>query len=76
MAAGNSGGQQQKSRTAYLGKKHDIKSYFCLASKRQSGELYGISEPITAQNWNQISESDQKKRIKNPRLFLHGCAEK
>lgn len=58
-------GTTAESRNAYL-EKTRYKSYFVWLQKA-IGELYGISEPITAQNWNQISDQIRsEKRIKIP----------
>ena len=51
-------GTTAESRNAYL-EKTRYKSYFVWLQKA-IGELYGISEPITAQNWDQISDQIRK----------------
>lgn len=60
-------GTTAESRTAYL-EKTRYKSYFVWLQKA-IGELYGISEPITAQNWNQISDQIRKAH-QNPDFYM------
>ena len=60
-------GTTAESRTAYL-EKTRYKSYFVWLQKA-IGELYGISEPITAQNWDQISDRIRKAH-QNPDFYM------
>ena len=60
-------GTTAESRSAYL-EKVRYKSYFVWLQKA-IGELYGISEPITAQNWDRISE-EIRKAHQNPSFYL------
>lgn len=60
-------GTTAESRNAYL-EKTRYKSYFVWLQKA-IGELYGISEPITAQNWDQISDQIRKAH-QNPDFYM------
>ena len=60
-------GTTAESRNAYL-EKTRYKSYFVWLQKA-IGELYGISEPITAQNWDQISDRIRKAH-QNPDFYM------
>lgn len=60
-------GTTVESRSAYL-EKVRYESYFVWLQKA-IGELYGISEPITAQNWDRISE-EIRKAHQNPSFYL------
>lgn len=59
-------GTTAESRTAYL-EKCDTDP-FCLASKA-IGELYGVADPITAKNWDQISDQIRKAH-QNPSFYM------
>ena len=60
-------GTTAESRTAYL-EKMRYRSYFIWLQKAV-GKLYGISEPITAENWDMISEQIHKAH-QNPSFRL------
>ena len=60
-------GTTAESRTAYL-EKMRYRSYFIWLQKAV-GRLYGISEPITAENWDMISEQIHKAH-QNPSFYL------
>lgn len=66
MAAGNSGNNSRKQNC--ISGKTRYKSYFVWLQKA-IGELYGISEPITAQNWDQISDRIRKAH-QNPDFYM------
>lgn len=60
-------GTTAESRTAYL-EKMRYRSYFIWLQKAV-GKLYGISDPITAENWDMISEQIHKAH-QNPSFYL------
>ena len=60
-------GTTAESRTAYL-EKMRYKSYFIWLQKA-IGELYGITDPITAKNWDFISDQISKAH-QNPAFYM------